>query len=116
MKATDIAWLAGIIEGEGTIYVPKARKQGMHIAIAMNDEDVIRRAAKLFDTPATFASSKARPAGFWRVSACGTRAAEWLMTVYSQLGARRKERARAALTYWKGSRKLRTRVFYKEAA
>lgn len=47
MKTTDIAWFAGLFEGEGCIYTPKGR-HGVAIAIKMTDRDVIKRVHSMF--------------------------------------------------------------------
>ena len=44
MKDTDIAWLAGIIEGEGCIIFNRTPS----IIVSMTDRDIIERVAKLF--------------------------------------------------------------------
>lgn len=49
MEATDseIAWVAGLFEGEGTIYPNLDKRNGRtywHMNIRMTDEDVVRRA------------------------------------------------------------------------
>ena len=46
MKKLEAAWLAGIIEGEGSFVVgPHRPKHGTHTAVSVNmtDEDVVRR-------------------------------------------------------------------------
>jgi len=43
MKDTEIAWLAGLLEGEGCFYF----RGTSYIKLQMTDEDVIRRAADL---------------------------------------------------------------------
>jgi hypothetical protein len=47
-KAEDIAWVAGVFEGEGTIRVRRGN-YGAQISIRMDDEDVIRRIHRIMD-------------------------------------------------------------------
>jgi hypothetical protein len=44
MKELDVAWLAGILEGEGCFHFNRTPK----ITVAMTDEDVIAKVASLF--------------------------------------------------------------------
>jgi hypothetical protein len=53
MTDTQIAWLAGLFEGEGSFYVNTIRKRGKVYrypcaAIKMTDEDVVVRVKELF--------------------------------------------------------------------
>jgi intein/homing endonuclease len=53
MLPTEVAWLAGLFEGEGSFYLNRIKKKGkIYIypaaAIKMTDEDIIRRAKELF--------------------------------------------------------------------
>lgn len=41
MTAADLAWVAGVFEGEGSISF--VGKQGVTVKVSMTDEDVIRR-------------------------------------------------------------------------
>lgn len=53
MTKIEIAWLAGLFEGEGSFYINRIKKYGKVYeypcaGIRMTDEDVVRRAHKLF--------------------------------------------------------------------
>ncbi len=56
MKDTDLAWLAGLLEGEGCFYLGwrKTRKGEARpvatIVLTMTDKDVVQRAADLMET------------------------------------------------------------------
>ena len=47
-KGTDIAWLAGLLEGEGSFIVRP--KNTPYISLKMNDKDIVERAANLMGT------------------------------------------------------------------
>lgn len=51
LKDTDVAWLAGLLEGEGSfgLYSSKGQKAYGVIALEMTDLDVVRRAAELME-------------------------------------------------------------------
>ncbi len=47
-SSTDIAWAAGLFEGEGSITLQKDGRR-VSLALGMTDEDVVRRFAKIMD-------------------------------------------------------------------
>lgn len=47
MKETDIAWLAGLLEGEGSFIVQKVRAP--YISVQMTDKDIIQRVADMWN-------------------------------------------------------------------
>lgn len=51
MKETDVAWLAGLLEGEGCFVVRP--KNTPYIALKMNDKDVVEKAAALMKMTVT---------------------------------------------------------------
>lgn len=72
-RTTDIAWAAGLFEGEGYLYVSKGRYPTPQIGLNMNDRDVVERFAaimecgsiRIYDSPNPNHSRQYR----WRV--CG---------------------------------------------
>lgn len=105
MTIKEIAWMAGLLEGEG--YFGGGRKgEGKNrdsfvIALTMTDEDVIARAATLLDCkyfPRKLVKGW-KPAYMLQVG--GRRAAAWMMTLYPFMGMRRKARIHEALSYWR---------------
>lgn len=109
MKLTDIAWLAGLLEGEGYFgggrpIANKTKKRGggsFVIALNMTDEDVVARAASLMK--GTYFKRRLQPRckQAYMIQIGGSRAAEWMMTIYPLMGERRKTRIREALSYWR---------------
>lgn len=94
----ELGWLAGIVEGEGCITYTRTPV----IAVKMTDEDVIKKVAKLFNRPYYERKNKEfnhRTA--YDVSICGTPAIEWLFTLYSLLGSRRKAKILEVINEWK---------------
>jgi hypothetical protein len=104
----DIAWLAGILEGEGCFQM---RRSGGYlgsvcIALQMTDLDTVQKAAALFG------SKVYGPHGPYGVSTqatyqtfCfGSTAASWMMTLYSFMGYRRKAKIKELLAVWKDQR------------
>ena len=99
MKSLDIAWAAGLIEGEGCPHYNGSPR----LSLAMTDEDVVRRFAGLFGGNVARrdrVNPKAtKPVFVW--SACGKRAIGAMLTLYSLLGSRRRAKIRAIILEWK---------------
>lgn len=101
ISTLDVAWLAGLIEGDGCPYLGN---HSIHLYVKMTDEDVVLRAAALLGgkvwavSPRREGSLGKKPA--WKTVVSGGRAAAWMMTLYPLLGQRRREKVRAALSYW----------------
>jgi hypothetical protein len=106
----EVAWLAGLLEGEGTFAY---RNCGPRISVAMTDRDVIERAEKLlksawdtgresriYELPVKDRMTKP---GYVSV-VTHTRAAAWMMTILPFMGARRAEKIRSVLGQWRESK------------
>jgi intein/homing endonuclease len=95
----DIAWLAGLYEGEGTC-VEQTNYKGLYkIRISMTDKDVIERAQNIFNGLGSIATSSKydRKSVFhWSLSS-KEEVQAFLAMVWPWLGERRKERAKEAL-------------------
>jgi hypothetical protein len=94
----DVAWLAGLVEGEGNIAV---NGRSLTIRIKMTDHDVILCAAELL-------AGKVYPAPVpdgrkpqWLTQVKGSLAAAWAMTLYPWLGIRRRQQVRDGLAHWR---------------
>jgi hypothetical protein len=100
MKAIDIAWLAGLVEGEGCLSLHSGKYPAL--AIRMSDEDVIRRAANLLGTRITGPyKTRENYKPTWLCQVNGSLAASWIMTLYVLLGERRQAKAREIIEAWK---------------
>lgn len=105
ISVTDVAWLAGLFEGEGNIYI--ARNGGTRLTIRMTDRDVIERVDSLFPcTGIQIVHPKPAKAGYaqpatqygWRVSdPAGVR--EILELLLPWFGQRRAAKAREVLAH-----------------
>jgi len=104
----DIAWAAGIFEGEGTC--PRRSKTNRTTTASVTQKDLwlLHRLQELFGGTVRQYSQKEGLYGRWFAS--GERARGFLMTVYAFLSPRRKAQVRAALytdfeVAWQGARK-----------
>lgn len=96
----EIAWLVGLMEGEGYF---AHTSHSLAMRLAMNDEDVVRRAARLLRGPDYSPSARLLPSGklSWYVDVNGKTAAQWMMTLYPLMGERRQAKIRASLALWR---------------
>lgn len=101
----NIKWLAGLLEAEATFL--QMQTAGPSIRLVMGDQDVVVRAAALLGGAAAKETNHhghaAKPhwKPMFRTQIAGWRAASWMMTLYSELGIRRRAKIRKLLTTWK---------------
>jgi hypothetical protein len=95
----DIAWLAGLVEGEGNISI---NGRSFTIRIKMADRDVVERAAALLGAK-LYPVDAPRPGwkAMWLAQVKGAAAAGWAMTLYPWLGVRRRQQVRDAIAHWR---------------
>lgn len=102
----SLAWLAGLLEGEGYFGTIINRVAGRayrypRIGVNMTDADVIGRVASLWGVSVYVM----RPAGLskktaYRTIILGSRAAIWMRQLYPFMGARRREQIDRAIAEW----------------
>lgn len=95
----EIAWLAGILEGEGTfafLHTPR-------ISIGMTDLDIIEKVRKIWKTDNKITKDLLRNTNKERytIRICGDLAIQWMLTLYSLMGLRRKVKIREVISDWK---------------
>ena len=110
MTTKDIAWIAGLIEGEGCF---SQTKGSITAQLSMTDEDIVRRSGGLVKAPSIGVHNSQVRNGrkvSYRWTLCGTPAASWMMTIYPFMGERRRTRIRELLELWKSTRPYRVSV------
>ncbi len=101
MTSIEVAWLAGILEGEGYF----GYNASPCINLAMTDLDIVERAAVLMGfTGVMSVRKRANCKDYYRVAIHSSKAVGVMMTVYSFMGARRKEKIREVLVKWRSQR------------
>jgi hypothetical protein len=95
-----MAWLAGLLEGEGSFMMTSQRHRGRvyrypKIVVNMTDQDVIARAAAMFGTSIYALPPRVGYKQQWRATANGSYAAAWMCDLYPWLGLRRRARVAA---------------------
>lgn len=101
MKAADVAWMAGLMEGEGSFGFYREQPR---VWIGMTDEDVIDRLRKLLRIGAKVHRAKANPLSTkpcFVLSFGGRRAAGFMMTVLPLMGRRRAAKIKEVLAAWR---------------
>ena len=99
MKSTDIAWLAGLLDGEGCFH---SNKQGSPtIRLAMTDRDVVERASILLGLHRRPTVRQSPPNKTVYICSLNVRrSAAWMMTLWPLLGERRRAAVSKALRAW----------------
>lgn len=108
-RVEDIYWLAGWLEGEGcfSIYQKDKYKQ-FRIEFSSTDLDVIRKVKTLLRSDDTVFLRKQSYSGLgtkkkreYYLKLTDNLAIQWMMTLYTLMGERRKAKIKEILTEWK---------------
>lgn len=86
----DLIWLAGLLEGEGTFDLHKARYP--RIRLGMADRDVVGRAATLIGASIRMTLSTQEHKPMFHTELSGARAAELMALLLPHMGARRSSK------------------------
>lgn len=111
LTVADIAWGAGLVEGEGYFSFNGPYRRTPMLGLGMTDRDVVEKFQKLF-APTNTIYTYAPPEGCkqaYSVKIVGKRAVGLMLTFFTFLGKRRRERIKELLATWKsarGSRKM----------
>lgn len=98
ISTQQIAWLAGLLEGEGSFMWTKTPV----ISVQMTDRDIVCRVASIIG--GNVAGPYVNKYGHkptWACRVYGPRAAGWMMTLFTFLGERRQAKISDVLTIWK---------------
>lgn len=105
MEPLDVAWLAGILEGEGSFLKgPPSAENQPRISIQMTDHDVVLRVSNLFDVQYICTTSDKRSPKWktaFRTSIKGSKAIALMKILHPFMGARRQEQIRVAIASYK---------------
>lgn len=93
-SSAEVAWLAGILEGEGSFLYSRSRTGGKDyfypkIVVGMTDRDVIARVAALFGTSVYAIPVRPDRKPAFRAQINGTKAATWMVLLRPWMGQRR---------------------------
>ena len=93
IKMKDIAWLGGLLEGEGSFMLPRGKYP--LIRLNMTDGDTVERAAIIMKSRVTRCKNQ------WVVQLNGVVAIQWMMTLYPFLNKNRRNRISTIVRYWR---------------
>lgn len=105
-RLTDVAWLAGILEGEGCFQHTPSRLVGkkrwtaraaITVTLGSTDRDVVERVAFLIGGNVTERKVRPRHKPFWTTQVSGQKAEDTMRAIYPWMGTRRKDRIDALL-------------------
>ncbi len=105
ITTNQIHYVAGLLEGEGCFSFYKTPK----ISLAMTDLDTVTRIRNLIQCNCNieYIIGENNKKGIYRFSVYGSIAIQWMMTLYSLLGERRKIKIREIIEIWKGRMQYR---------
>lgn len=97
---TDLYWLAGLLEGEGSFNLHTQKYP--RISIQMIDKDIIERAANLFQTKCLgpYGPYTTQKLPTYCASVIGDPAGQLMEQLLPLMGLRRKEQITLALNHW----------------
>src|ERR1700745_1969177 len=98
----DLAWLAGLLEGEGSFMMNRNIKFGKlyyypKVVVGMTDEDIIQRAASIFGTSVYMLPKIDNRKQAWRAQLGGAKAAVLMQLLLPQMGIRRSKKIQEIL-------------------
>lgn len=100
MLDTEIAWAAGLLEGEGSFFT-KTNGHSPVMSCAMTDLDILQRVQKILGgtiSNYTLRKSHWKKSWVWRVS--GDTAADGMKTILPYMGERRASKINEVLSHW----------------
>ena len=110
MTTAKIAWLAGLLEGEGCFYFRVRKVKGIIkeyrfkktalITVSSTDKDVIQNVSKMWNS-SIYTRRNGVNKDYYTTVVNGKQAIGWMLTIYSYLGVRRRAKIREIVTRWK---------------
>lgn len=97
----DLAWLAGLLEGEGSFMrPPPSNPASPRVTVEMTDRDIIDRAARILQARVDPMRSRGNPEWkpSYRITLAGERAASLMRLLRPLMGMRRQGQIDAALS------------------
>lgn len=99
MNREDLVWLAGLLEGEGSFDLHRAKYP--RIRVGMTDRDVVGRAATLMGVSVRATLRPAPWSATFHAEVSGARAAELLDDLLPLMGARRSAKIATILGHYR---------------
>ena len=93
IKTTDIAWLGGLLEGEGSFYLRSGKYP--NIKVGMTDEDTIIKVAAMWKTRVCHHGN------IYKADVNGIAAIQWMMTLFPFLNRNRRSNIIKIIKFWR---------------
>lgn len=107
IDAIDLAWLAGLLEGEGYFAINKDKSNSgkiyysPRIELVMTDLDVIEKVANLTSRKIRIQPAKDNKKESYRITICGKFAIELMQSIKPYMGDRRSNKIEEIFSFWK---------------
>lgn len=98
MRTLELAWLAGLLEGDGCFHLSQGRYP--LLVLGMTDRDTVERAQEVCGGVGSISERPAGTKGYkpmWRWDVCSVDAIAVMMTVYGMMSTRRQARIREVI-------------------
>lgn len=100
----EIAWVAGLMEGEGSFASTKHGSPFM--TLQMNDKDVLEKLCSILGVAKLYGPYRHRrgenyDTPHYRVTAYSTSAIEWMLTIWPLMGMRRRAKIIEVVNKWR---------------
>jgi len=100
ISVLDISWLAGLLEGEGSFVLD--HDVYPTIKLASTDLDVVKRARNIMlKSKRFYIERRVLYKDRYSLDIIGNIAIQWMMTLYSLMGLRRKAKILEIINFWK---------------
>lgn len=101
---TEIAWVAGLMEGEGSFLATKHGSPFM--TVQMNDKDVLEKLLVILGTAKLYGPYRHRrgesyDTPHYRVTAYSSSAIGWMLTIWPLMGVRRRAKITEVVNQWR---------------
>lgn len=105
MNPEETAWLAGLLEGEGSFFLLRNRVSGKvylypQVIVGMTDRDVIERAAVMMESSVASVSNGQGRKRIYRAHAVGRKAVRIMRLIRPHMGLRRGKKIDDLLADW----------------
>lgn len=103
LSSSQIAWGAGLLEGEGCFTLNGPSRITPMIGLGMTDEDVVTKFRDVFAPKSNIYRRKyvANKKTYFEIKVTGRKAVELMFTFFSHLGTRRRARIKEVLDIWR---------------
>ena len=105
ITSAQIAWAAGLIEGEGSISLDGPYRRTPRLVLGMTDKDVVEKFKDTFKFSNRIYTRVPKPGykPYHTLVLTGKNAVGLMFTLFPFLGARRREQIRNVVSVWKSS-------------